>query len=378
VTARQVKRMDVGAGDGACGTNLREPMSTNAASPVWRAARHQDRRPLLLTRNVMADAVRGWFRDEGFLEVEAGALQVSPGNETHLHAMRIEVAAPDGGRCTRYLHTSPEFAMKKLLAAGEPLIFSLGAVYRDRELTPLHAPSFTMLEWYRANAPYAAIMDDTVELVRMAAAAAGVATLRRGESEADLRAPAERLRVAAAFRQWAAMDLDAIGTDRGAFAAAAGQVGVRVVEDDDWSDIFSRVLVERVEHHLGKGRLTILHDYPASEAALARLAPGQPGQAPVAERFELYACGVELANGFGELTDADEQRRRFAVAMDRKQRIYGERYPVDEDFLAAVDAMPPASGVALGFDRLVMLATGAPTVHHVQWTPSDLAARFLG
>ena len=141
---------------------------------------------------------------------------------------------------------------------------------------------------------------------------------------------------------------------------------MRISDDDTWSDIFSKVLVEHVEPRLGQGRLTVLFEYPAPEAALARTKPSDPR---VAERFEIYACGVELANGFGELTDAREQRHRFTEAMDEKQRRYGERYPLDEDFLAAVGQMPQASGVALGFDRLVMLASGASRIDQVVWTP---------
>jgi lysyl-tRNA synthetase class 2 len=177
--------------------------------------------------------------------------------------------------------------------------------------------------------------------------------------------------VADAFRRHADIDLMATihvdgATDRAALAERATGAGIKVAGDDTWADIYSRVLVERIEPHLGIGRPTVLYEYPRAEAALARATPHDPR---VAERFELYACGVELANGFGELTDATEQRRRFAREMDEKQRIYGERYPVDEDFLAALMHMPPASGVALGFDRLVMLATGARHIDQVQWTP---------
>jgi len=175
--------------------------------------------------------------------------------------------------------------------------------------------------------------------------------------------------VAAAFERFAGIDLlatiaDEIG-DRAKLAEAARD-RVRIAEDDTWSDLFSKILVEHVEPKLGQGRLTVLFEYPAPEAALARATASDPR---VAERFEVYACGVELANGFGELTDAAEQRQRFAAAMDEKQRRYGERYPLDEDFLAAVAKMPEASGVALGFDRLVMLASGAPRVDQVVWMP---------
>jgi elongation factor P--(R)-beta-lysine ligase len=149
-------------------------------------------------------------------------------------------------------------------------------------------------------------------------------------------------------------------------ALAIEEAGVAAPDGEGWSDLFSRLLVARIEPCLGQGRATFLDRYPASEAALARRCPDD---ARVAERFELYACGVELANGFGELTDPEEQRRRFEAEMDEKARVHGERYPLDEDFLAALGQMPPASGIALGFDRLVMLATGAPRIDLVQWVP---------
>ena len=177
--------------------------------------------------------------------------------------------------------------------------------------------------------------------------------------------------MAHAFQRYAGVDLLAtVGadgeTDRARLADAASAEGVRVAADDSWSDVFSRVLVERIEPRLGEGRPTILYEYPLAEAALARPCPDDRR---VAERFELYACGVELANGFGELTDPVEQRRRFEADMADKARLYGERYPIDEELLAALALMPPASGVALGFDRLVMLATGATRVDQVLWTP---------
>ncbi len=344
-------------------------MSTNVISPDWDAERYRDRRAFLVARGDITMALRDWFLRAGFVEVETSALQTSPGNETHLHGLRTTVTAPDGNRSVRYLHTSPEFAMKKLLAAGEERIVSFARVYRDREVTLLHTPEFTMVEWYRVNECYETAMNDTIALVRAAAAAAGDGTLRWKDSHADPRLEPVHLTVAEAFRRYGSIDIAAIEGDRDGFGKVARAGGVRVAADDDWSDIYSRILVERIEPRLGIGRLTILCDYPVSEAALARTRPDTPS---IAERFELYACGVELANGFAELNDADEQRRRFVVAMDRKQEIYGERYPIDEDFLDALSVMPPASGVALGLDRLVMLATGAPSVHHVQWTPWSL------
>src|SRR5665213_149801 len=337
-------------------------------SPWWSAARHADVRPFLAARGAITKAVRAWFDEQGFAEVETGILQVSPGNETHLHAPRTELANADGGRATRYLRTSPEFAAKKLLAAGEQKIFEFARVFRDRERGDLHLPEFTMLEWYRAGASYDAVMADCVVVIAHAAQATGIGRFSFRGRSADPFAEPELLTVAAAFERFAGIDLLATVAggdgDRAALAAAAGKK-VRITDDDTWSDIFSKVLVEHVEPQLGQGRLTVLFEYPVPEAALARAKASDPR---VAERFEIYACGVELANGFGELTDPGEQHRRFMQAMDEKQRRYGERYPLDEDFLLAMTQMPQASGVALGFDRLVMLASGALRIDQVVWT----------
>ena len=329
--------------------------------------RHADRRPLLLARNRIVQALRHWFEHEGFIEVDCGALVVSPGNETHLHAFATQLIGPDGEGVTRYLHTSPEFACKKLLAAGEEKIFSLGHVYRNRERTLTHAPEFTMLEWYRARAPHRQIIDDTLALVRLACATTGREEMEWRGRRAAPGAEAQWLTVAEAFATFAGVDLLAtLDGNRPDTAALAAQSPVAFGAGESWSDIFSRILVERVEPQLGNGRITVLYDYPSCEAALARVSPDDPR---VAERFELYACGVELANGFGELTDPVEQRRRFAADMALKEVLYGERYPLDEDFLAALALMPEASGVALGLDRVIMLATGARSVHEVQWVP---------
>ncbi len=315
-------------------------------------------------------AVRAWFAAQGFVEVETAALQVSPGNETHLHAFATDLIAPGAERQPLYLRTSPEFACKKLLAAGETRIFEFAKAFRNRERGALHHPEFTMLEWYRANEPYETLMDDCAALMGEAARAAGAKQFSFRGKTVDPFAEPERLTVAAAFARYAGVDLLATVAagqgDRAALAAAADQAGVATAADDTWGDIFSRVLAERVEPRLGLGRATFLYEYPLPQAALAR---AKPGSDKVAERVELYACAVELANGFGELIDAAEQRARFETAMAEKQRIHGERYPIDEDFLEALALMPPACGIALGFDRLVMLATGAPHIEQVIWTP---------
>jgi lysyl-tRNA synthetase class 2 len=341
------------------------------AHPWWSTRRHADRRPLLLARNRIQAALRGWFDAQGFTEVDPAALQVSPGNEAHLHAFATEAVGTDAAARRMYLHTSPEFAMKKLLAAGETRIFAFAHVWRNRERGPLHSPEFTMLEWYRAAEDYAVLMDDCAAFLQLAATGAGAEVLRYRDRTCDPALPFERLSVAEAFARHLGIDLlatvDAGGaTDAAALAAALRGSGVRVADDDTWSDMFSRALSERIEPHLGLGRMTVLDRYPAVEAALARPAACDPREA---ERFEVYACGVELANGFGELTDPAEQRRRFEAEMAEKARVYGERYPLDEDFLAALALMPEASGIALGFDRLVMLATGAPRIDEVLWAP---------
>jgi lysyl-tRNA synthetase class 2 len=298
-------------------------------------------------------------------------LQVSPGNEAHLSAFSTEFLHPDGSRRPFHLATSPEFACKKLLAAGEQRLFSMGPVYRNRERGPLHHPEFTMLEWYRAGETYDTLIDDCTALLRLAAETAGTNTFSyRGMSANPFAAP-ERLTVAGAFQRYAGIDLLATvsvsgGTDLAALRALAIAQNIRVAADDTWADIYSRIMVEKVEPKLGRANATFLTEYPVSEAALARPTAHDPR---VAERFELYCCGVELANAFGELTDPVEQRRRFIAEMDEKQRVYGERYPLDEDFLSALEIMPDASGVALGFDRLVMLATGASRIDDVIWTP---------
>jgi lysyl-tRNA synthetase class 2 len=338
--------------------------------PFWSAGVHAARRPYLLARQQIVAALRRWFAGQGFIEVETAALQVSPGNETHLHAFATELIGTGGERQPLYLRTSPEFACKKLLAAGETRIVEFAKAFRNRERGALHHPEFTMLEWYRANEPYDVLMDDCAALLVETARAAGAKEFRfRGKTIDPLAAP-EHVTVAEAFARLAGIDL--LATIRGgqgdsrALSAQAAKAGVTTTTDDSWGDIFSRILAERVEAHLGNGRATILYEYPMPLAALARTKPGSDS---VAERFELYACGVELANAFGELTDATEQRARFTAAMNEKERIHGERYPIDEDFLDALVRMPPASGIALGFDRLVMLATGAQHIEQVIWTP---------
>ena len=354
---------------------------SDAPSPWWMPHRHADRRPILLARNRIRAAIRAWFEARGFAEVEPGCLQVSPGNETHLHAFRTELMGSDLARQPMYLHTSPELAMKKLLAAGEQRIFAFSPVFRNRERGALHAPEFTMLEWYRAGAQHrrddpgvpldlpGAVRLDCEDIVRVAAGAVGRAEWSWGGRSCRVDLQARYVDVVEIFCELLAMPPDCARRvergDRGAIAAFAGARGQRVAPDDTFGDIFSRLVTE-IEPHLGVGRMTGLAGYPISQSAFAKPRPDNPA---IAERFELYCCGIELANGFAELNDPAEQRRRLEAEMVEKERIYGERYPIDEDFLAALAHMPEAAGCALGFDRLVMLATGAARIDDVLWTP---------
>lgn len=342
-----------------------------STSQWWTKTAHADRRSFLLGRNRVQSALRAFFETRDFIEVDTATLQVSPGNETHLHAFATEALSIDGQAAPLYLHTSPEFAAKKLLSAGESRIFTFAHVYRNRERGPLHHPEFTMLEWYRVGETYEQLMADCADMLKLAAETTGTKRFSFRGMETDPFAEPERLTLAEAFDRFAGIDLlssvaTSGETDRDRLAASVRNAGMRVAEDDTWADLFSKVLVEKIEPHLGQGRATILCEYPVCEAALARPSARDPR---VAERFELYACGVELANAFGELTDAGEQRRRFEHEMAEKARIYGETYPIDEDFLAALSMMPQASGAALGFDRLAMLATGATRIDQVMWAP---------
>ncbi|WP_041039748.1 EF-P lysine aminoacylase EpmA [Paramagnetospirillum magnetotacticum] len=344
-----------------------------AGKEWWRPEVFAARRANLDLRSRAVNATRAFFAARGFAEVETPCLQVSPGLEPHLKAFATALTDPYGGPDRPlYLHTSPEFAMKKLLVAGMPRLYQLAKVFRNAERSATHHPEFTMLEWYRAGASLDDLMDDTEALVQECARAAGTKLLRREDKDCDPFVPWRRLSVAEAFGEYAHMDVlatapDPTSPDRSALAAEATRIGISVSPSDTWEDIFFKVMLDRIEPHLGFDRPVILHSYPVSMAALSRPSPADPR---VAERFEAYALGVELCNAFGELTDAAEQRRRFTADMDLKERLYGERYPLDEDFLAALDlGMPDSAGIALGFDRLVMLLAGAQSIDEILWAP---------
>lgn len=313
----------------------------------WLPHNFEQKRAYLEERARIIKAVRAFFDEAGFTHVETLVMQVCPGVDTHIHGFGVE-----GGQ---YLQTSPEFAMKKLLVAGMEQIYQICPVFRREENTKLHNPEFTMIEWYRSGADYTAIMDDCVALLR----SLNVEMFRFGDKVCDSHQEWEKLSVEEAFKTYAGIELP---EDLDEFKRIAP---VRVIEADHWDDVFHAIMAEKIEPHLGMGVPTILYDYPASMGALARKKPSDPRWA---ERFELYVCGVELANAFSELTDAAEQRARIEADMKLKREIHGFDYPVDEDFLKALDhGMPETGGIALGLDRLIMLATGAEYIKQVLW-----------
>ncbi len=328
--------------------------------PPWHPESLAARLPALHRRARLAAAVRAFFDARGYVEVETPYAVTAPGEEVHLRAFATERVSPTGDRARRWLHTSPEFAMKRLLVGGAGRIFQLARVWRNGEGSDLHAPEFTMLEWYRPAGTLADLMDETEALCR---AVLPPAVSCRGTA-CDL-ATFERLSVGEAFLRYVGADVLATEGDAPALAAAAGE---RLREGESWEDLFFHLLLARVEPAIGRDRPTFLTHWPASQAALARRDPADPR---VAERFELFICGMELANAFVELTDAAEQRVRFEADRARRHRLYGEPdWPLDEDFLAALaHGMPEAAGIALGFDRLAMLAAGADRIDQVLWLP---------
>ncbi len=322
-------------------------------NPTWHPDRFAERLPFLRRRARLTAAVRAFFDQRGYLEVETPYAVRAPGEEVHVAAFATERFGSDGLSERLWLHTSPEFAMKRLLVAGSGPIFQLARVWRNGEGSDRHAAEFTMLEWYRPDAALDDLMDETEALLRAALPPSDAA-------------PFERLRMADAFRRHAGADL--LGT-LGDAAGLAASCGMERRDGEDWEDLFFRILLARVEPAIGQDRPCFLTHWPAAQAALARRDPADPR---VALRFELFAGGMELANAFIELTDEPEQRARFVADRTRRHALYsGPDWPLDEDFLAALaHGMPAAGGVALGFDRLAMLAGGATRIDQVLWLPT--------
>jgi lysyl-tRNA synthetase class 2 len=305
--------------------------------------------------------------------VDTPSLQFSPGNEVHLQAFQTTLKDPHGNEDkTLYLHTSPEFAMKKLLVAGEPKIFQIAHVFRNGERSSRHHPEFSMMEWYRANADTEDLKKDCLAVTRAAANAAEKKIFAANGMTCDPFSEWISISVPEAFKRYADIDILAtahnpLAPDAGLLRKAMDHLDVRKTDEDSWDDLFFRIMGDKIEPFLGKDNPTFLCDYPLSMAALARPKPEDPR---LAERFELYMAGYEIANAFGELTDAGEQLRRFESDMDLKEKLHGERYPIDMDFIEALrHGMPPSAGIALGIDRLVMLCAGTETIDDVLWLP---------
>jgi lysyl-tRNA synthetase class 2 len=330
-----------------------------------------ERREAVRARARLSAEVRRFFTSRLYEEVETPCLVPAPGMEPHIAAFRAPFV-PEGSGEERplWLHTSPEYAMKRLLAEGFERVFQLARVFRNGEVSATHNPEFTMLELYRAGTGYGGIMEDVEQLVEHAAVAMRGAPEARWRGVAlDLRAPFPRVTMRDAFRERAGVDLERCGDDVERLREEARRAGVDPGRPGDtFDDLFFRIFLERVEPGLGAPRPVFLTEWPASMAALSRVMPDDPRWA---ERFELFAAGLELANGFGELTDAREQRRRLVEEQEVRRVLGREVYPLDERFLEAVGRMPEAAGVAVGFDRLLMLLTGAPAIRDVLLFPAE-------
>lgn len=324
----------------------------------WRAA---------AGRQALYASLRRFFASQGYLEVETPLLVPTPGMEPHITAFEAPfIPETDvGSHRTLYLHTSPEYAMKRLLAEGAGPIFQICKVFRNGEVSRTHNPEFTLLEFYRPHADYHAIM---VDLEQALAEAGRSAT--EGAPGADpaffTRTPYERLTVRDAVLRETGIDLR-VCRDGDSLKRAADAIGVHTGDATSFDDIFFHLFLQRVEHKLGHERPTFLIEYPESMAALSRL---KPGDSSVAERVELYAKGLELANGFSELTDAEEQRERLIEEQQLRRTLGRSVYPLDERFLAAVGRMPPSAGIAVGLDRILMLLLGVQSITEVLLFPA--------
>jgi elongation factor P--(R)-beta-lysine ligase len=331
----------------------------------------EKRRANTRARARLSAEVRRLLGAAGYEEVETPSLVPAPGMEPHIHAFEARFVPEGGGaEVPLFLHSSPEYAMKRLLAEGFSRVFQLSRVFRNGEVSATHNPEFTMLELYRAGTDYRGVMADVERLVEGCARAllGGGTRAIRGGRAVELAAPFETLTMQEAFLRYARVDLAACDGDAGRLAAAARAAGHHPGPGGEaFDDVFFRVMLDAVEPRLGTVRPTWLVDWPASMASLSKVKRDDPRWA---ERFELYAGGLELANGFTELNDASEQRARLVEEQDLRRRLGRRVYPLDEAFLEAVGRMPDAGGVAIGFDRLLMLLVGAESIEEVLLFPA--------
>jgi lysyl-tRNA synthetase class 2 len=331
-------------------------------------------------------AIRAFFDGRGYLEMETPLMVAHPGMEPYLDPFETELQMPGGRRYRGFLITSPEYSLKKLLAAGFERIYQLGRCFRNGEDSGgRHNPEFTMLEWYRVGTDYVGIMDETEELVRSVAEAVGASLTPalsckesthlcpplKGEAGGVVREGDkkwERLTVRDAMKRYAGVDLDAALDDKNILLAKAAELGHQLPPETPWDDAFFAVFLNAVEPKLGLERPTFLYEYPISMASLSRPSAKDPRYA---ERFELYVAGLELANAFSELTDADVQRQRLEEEHELRKRLGKTDYGLDEEFLDALRSMPAAGGISIGVDRLVMILLGETDIRQVQAFPAD-------
>ncbi|MDE6224147.1 MAG: EF-P lysine aminoacylase GenX [Alphaproteobacteria bacterium] len=344
----------------------------NNSSQIYKAREVFEKKlPFLLMRNKIIASIKNFFSTENFTEVDTPILQYCPGMEVHLMAFETKFVNITGEPSkTLYLHTSPEFAMKKLLSFGMENIFQFTHTFRNEIISPTHYPEFTMLEWYRLNHDYTKLMSDCEEILKSALTSIGKLEFVYGEKTCTPFNGIEKLTIQEAFQKFCHFDILATidnpnTPSKTLLETEAKKLQINVSEIDTWDDIYEKLMFEYIEPNLGIGRPTILYEYPIHQAALSKAKSGVPN---IAERFELYICGVEIANAFTELTDEEIQRKRFEQDMQTKKDLYGITYPIDESFLEAIKSIDSATGIAMGIDRLIMLTTGAKDIKEVLWT----------
>lgn len=337
----------------------------------WKKNNFIEKKTYLEQRMNMIRAIRTWFEAQNFYEVETPALQICPGIEPHIFTMRTEIIDNRHEKAEYlYLHTSPELAMKKLLVAGMENIFQLCKCYRNAEGSRLHSHEFTMLEWYRAYSGYEKIIDDCISLIREICNKTSTEYLTQGDIKSNPFDEWEIITVSDAFKKYAQFDLEPYLNNTSDFINKVKDIGLHCSESDSWEDLFFRVFLEKIEPNLGINSPCVIYDYPTCMSSLARIKQSDPR---FAERFEVYICGIELANAFGELTDPNEQRKRFEFDLQKKKELYENvkgfhDLCIDEDFIQALEyGMPRSSGIALGIDRLAMLITGSNDIEKVLW-----------
>jgi elongation factor P--(R)-beta-lysine ligase len=315
------------------------------------------------SRHSILRFLRADFDGRRYLETDAPLLVPCPTLDAGIRSIRVNVAGTDGRTRRLFLHTSPEYAMKKLLAAGADRLYFLGKVFRDGERTALHNPEFTMLEWYRTGASVDDLLDEMEDFIlRLAQERTGSRRIAFGSRTVDLSPPWPRLRVADLFREKTGADLDP-QSDGSDLKRLAGTLGVFFNPEDDWETMFMRIYMDRMEPGLGTDRPVFLTDYPFPLGMNARRRPDDPRWT---ERSELFIGGLELANGYTEITDPAEQRERFERDRVRNRMETGTDPPVDLELLDAMEAgFPPCAGMALGVDRLVMLILNRPDISDV-------------